>query len=104
LAAFQAGYEKSTGQKVKRVNPALALLGRAGEDSAFYRALFDHLVETAPLPQAELQTLAEQRGLAIVQELTSRFKGDPARISIGTPVQTEEQEEGIPAKLELSIR
>lgn len=104
LAAFQADYEKSTGQKVKRVNPALALLGRAGEDSAFYRALFDHLVETAPLPEAELQTLAKQRGLAIVQELTSRFKGDPARISIGAPVQTEEQEEGVPAKLELSLR
>jgi hypothetical protein len=104
LAAFQAGYEKTTGQKVKRVNPALALLGRASEDSAFYRALFDHLVETAPLPQAELQTLAEQRGLAIVQELTTRFGGDAAKISVGAPVQTEEQEEGIPAKLELTIR
>lgn len=104
LAAFQAGYEKTTGQKVKRVNPALALLGRAGEDSAFYRALFDHLVETAPLPQAELQALAEQRGLAIVQELTTRFGGDAARIRIGPAVQTEEQEEAVPAKLELSLR
>ena len=64
----------------------------------------ENRVETAPLPQGELQTLAEQRGAAIVQELTSRFKGDPARISIGAPVQTEEQEEGVPAKLELSIR
>jgi len=104
LAAFQSGYEKSTGQKVKRVNPALALLGRPGEDSAFYRALFDHLVETAPLPQSELQTLAEQRGLAIVQELTTRFGGDPARVRVGGPVQTEEQEEGVPAKLELTLR
>jgi hypothetical protein len=104
LPAFQAGYEETTGQKVKRVNPALALLGRASEDSAFYRALFKHLVETAPLPQAELQTLGEQRGLAIVQELTSRFEGDPARISIGPAVQTEEQDKTIPAKLELGLR
>ncbi|MDP2756124.1 MAG: DUF748 domain-containing protein [Desulfurivibrionaceae bacterium] len=104
VAAFQADYEKNSGHKVKRVNPALALLGQASEDSAFYRALFGHLVETAPLPQAELQALAEQRGLAIVQELTSRFKGDPARIRIGSAVQTEKQEEGIPAKLELSAR
>ncbi|MBU1404362.1 MAG: DUF748 domain-containing protein [Proteobacteria bacterium] len=104
LAAFQSRYEETSGQKVKRVNPGLALLGKASEDSAFYRALFRHLVETAPLPQAELQALAEQRGLAIVQELASRFKGDPARIGIGPAVQTEEQEKGVPAKLELSAR
>jgi hypothetical protein len=42
--------------------------------------------------------------LAIVQELTTRFGGDAAKISVGAPVQTEEQEEGIPAKLELTIR
>ena len=104
LAAFQSRYEETSGQKAKRVNPALALLGQASEDSAFYRALFRHLVEIAPLPQPELQALAEQRGLAIIQELTSRFKGDPARIRIGPAVQTEEQEEGVPAKLELSAR
>ena len=72
LAAFEAGYEEMTGHKAKRVNPALALLGRASEDRDFYHALFDYLVETAPLPQTELETLAEQRGKAIVQELTGR--------------------------------
>ncbi len=104
LAAFQSRYEETSGLKVKRVNPALALFGQASEDSAFYRALFVHLVETAPLPQAELQVLAEQRGQAITRELTSRFTGDPARIRLGPAVQTEEQEEGVPAKLELSTR
>lgn len=104
LAAFQSGYEESSGKKIKRVNPALALLGQASEDSAFYQALFDYLVETAPLPQAELQTLAEQRGLAIVQDLAGRAGEDNARITVGPAVQTAEQEKFVPAKLELSIR
>ncbi len=104
LAAFQTGYEETTGKKVNRVNPALALIGRASEDSDFYRALFDYLVETAPLPQAELQALAEQRGTAIVQDLTGRAKADPSRITAGAAVQTEEQDKAIPAKLELGSR
>ncbi|MHB1014390.1 MAG: DUF748 domain-containing protein [Desulfurivibrionaceae bacterium] len=104
LAAFQTGYEETTGKKVNRVNPALALIGRASEDSDFYRALFDYLVETAPLPQAELQTLAEQRGMAIVQDLTGRAKADPTRITAGAAVQTEEQDKAVPAKLELGSR
>lgn len=103
LAAFQAEYEKKTGRKAIRVNPVLALLGRASEDHDFYRALFDHLVENASLPKAELEKLADERGMAIVQELTTRFKGDTTRITLGTPVQTEEQEESVPAKLELGV-
>lgn len=104
LAAFETGYEETTGHKAKRVNPALALLGRASEDRDFYQALFEYLVETAPLPQTELQTLAEQRGMAIVQELTGRAGADTARITIGAAVQSEEQDRAVPAKLELGLR
>ncbi len=105
LTAFQAGYEETTGQKVKRVNPALALFGKASEDLEFYQALSDYLVETAPLTQAELETLAEKRGLAIVQDLRSRPGADAARITVGRPaMQTEEQDEGVPSKLELGVR
>src|SRR5690606_32269137 len=35
VEAFQADYEKRTGQPVKRVNPMLALLGQASPDHAF---------------------------------------------------------------------
>jgi len=104
LAAFQSRYEETSGHKVKRVNPALALIGRASEDRDFYQALFEYLVETSPLTEAELQTLAEQRGMAIIQELTGRAGADAARISVGTPAQSEEQDKAVPAKLELSLR
>ena len=103
LAAFQAGYEKTTGKKAHRVNPVLALLGRASEDYNFYKALFGYLVEEAPLPEAELQNLAGRRGAAIVQELTGRFGVNASRIIAGGVVQTEGHEKSIPAKLELSI-
>ncbi len=104
LAAFETGYEEMTGHKAKRVNPALALLGRASEDRDFYLALFEYLVVTAPLPEVELRTLAEQRGMAIVQELTGRAGADAARITVGAAVQSEEQNEAVPAKLELGLR
>ncbi|MFA7347930.1 MAG: DUF748 domain-containing protein [Desulfurivibrionaceae bacterium] len=103
LTAFQTGYEETTGKKVKRVNPALALLGRAGEDNAFYLALFDYLVETAPFTQAELETLAEKRATVIIQDLTTRAGADAARITVGPVVQTEGQDESVPAKLELTV-
>jgi hypothetical protein len=103
LTAFQTGYEETTGKKVKRVNPALALLGRAGEDNAFYLALFDYLVETAPFTQAELETLAEKRATVIIQDLTARAGADAARIAVGPVVQTEGQDESVPAKLELTV-
>jgi len=104
LSAFQTSYEKTIGQKVKRVNPALALLGHASEDREFYQALFDYLVETAPLTQADLETLGEKRGLAIVQELSNRNEAATARITVGPAVQTEEQDKAVPAKLELGVR
>ena len=104
LAPFQTGHEEITGKKVKRVNPVLALLGQASEDREFYRALFGYLVETAPLPQVELEKLAEQRGMAIIQELTGRADADINRIALGAAVQSEEQDQGVPAKLELGLR
>jgi hypothetical protein len=103
LTAFHTGYEETTGKKVKRINPALALLGRASEDNAFYLALFDYLVETAPFTQAELETLAEKRATVIIQDLTARAGADAARITVGPVVQTEGQDESVPAKLELTV-
>ncbi len=97
-------YEKATGKKAKRVNPALALFGKGSEDRDFYQALFAYLVKTAPLPQAELETLADQRGKAIAQELTVRAGADAARITVGPPVQSEEEDGAVPAKLKLGLR
>lgn len=104
LKAALAEYEKATGNKAKRVNPALALIGKGSEDSEFYLSLFAYLVKTAPLPQAELERLAEQRGKAIAQELTDRAGTDSARITVGPAVQSEEEDGTVPAKLELGLR
>ncbi|MFA6500052.1 MAG: DUF748 domain-containing protein, partial [Desulfurivibrionaceae bacterium] len=97
-------YEKATGTKAKRVNPALALIGKGSEDRDFYQALFAYLVKTAPLPQAELERLADQRGKAIAQELTDRVGADAARITVGPAVQSEEEDGAVPAKLKLGLR
>lgn len=97
-------YEKATGKKAKRVNPALALIGKGSEDRDFYQALFAYLVKTAPLPQAELERLADQRGKAIAQELTDRAGADAARITVGPAVQSEEEDGAVPAKLKLGLR
>ncbi|HEX6828304.1 MAG TPA: DUF748 domain-containing protein, partial [Burkholderiales bacterium] len=100
---FQAGYEKSTGKKAKRVNPVLALIGQASEDREFYRALFAHLVETAPKPDAEIQALAERRAAAIVQELTTKAGLDAARATAGKAEPAEAKDKSVPAKLELGV-
>jgi hypothetical protein len=103
LATFQGEYEGATGRKARRVNPALALIGKASEDSDFYQALFEYLVKTAPLPQTELQALAEQRRAAIIQELTARDGADPVRITAGAISQTEGHDKTVPSKLEVGV-
>ncbi|MCX5865006.1 MAG: DUF748 domain-containing protein [Deltaproteobacteria bacterium] len=97
-------YEKATGKKAKRVNPALALIGKGSEDREFYQALFAYLIKTAPLPQPELERLADKRGKAIVQELTGRAGANTDRVSLGPAVQSEEEDGAVPAKLELGLR
>lgn len=104
LAAFEASYQKETGKKGKRVNPALALLGRASEDRDFYQGLFNYLADNSPLAEKELTELANQRTAAIIKELGERAGVEAARLSAGTPVQQEEKEHGVPAKLELGLR
>jgi hypothetical protein len=104
LAAFQSRYEEASGHKTKRVNPALALIGQASEDHDFYQALFEYLVEAAAVTETDLKSLAEQRGMAIVKELTGPGGADTARIAGGAAVQTEEQDKAVPAKLELGLR
>lgn len=103
LATFQAEYEGHTGRKVRRVNPALALIGKAGEDSDFYQALFEYLVKTAPLPQTELQVLAEKRRTAIINELVTHDMVDPARLTPAAISQTKGLGNVVPSKLELGV-
>jgi Domain of Unknown Function (DUF748) len=100
VKAFEAAFEKQAGRPAKRVNALLAFVGQASEDRDFYIALYKHLVETAPRPDAELKTLAENRGTAVAKELTTQGV-EAARVTVGKTEQTEAQDQAVPSKLEL---
>ncbi|HCC53369.1 MAG TPA: hypothetical protein DEQ20_00335 [Desulfobulbaceae bacterium] len=104
LTAFEADYQQATGKKAKRINPAMAMIGRASEDRDFYRALFEYLAENTPLAEKDLQELADQRGTAIVRELTKRAGIEADRVNVGPSSQQEEKDKGVPTKLDLVVR
>jgi uncharacterized protein involved in outer membrane biogenesis len=99
---FQTGYEKSTGKKAQRANPVLALVDRGSPDRAFYEALFRHLVETAPLPEAELKALGQRRGEATARALKEGAGTAAARVEVGdTEVAARAERNAVPTRLEL---
>ena len=105
MTAFQAEYEKSTGRKVRRVNPVLALVGRGNGDPDFYQALFRHLVTTAPFVEKEVQALAEQRRNAVIQELVTAAGLAPERVKAGAAAEEAKDRDGaVPVRMELSVR
>ena len=105
LDDFQANYEKASGKKVKRIGAISAFLGRASEDQDFYEQLFEHLVDTAPLPEADLKALADRRSKAVVKELTSQSGLDRAPVAAGKVEPASEASEGnVPTKLDLGVR
>jgi hypothetical protein len=102
LEEFQAAYEKETGRKAQRVNPALALVGRASADRAFYDALFRRLVETAPLNDAELTALGTRRGEATARALKEVAGTAAARVEVGDAEAADKAERSsVPTRLEL---
>ncbi|HEU4371836.1 MAG TPA: DUF748 domain-containing protein [Methylomirabilota bacterium] len=102
LDEFQAGYEKSTGKKAQRANPALALVGRGSPDRAFYEALFRRLVETAPLSDAELTDLGRRRGEATARALKEGAAPAAARVEVGdTEAVGRAERSAVPTRLEL---
>ncbi len=83
---FKADYEKSTGKEAKRVNAALALIGKGSSDREFYEALFKRAAELQPLTDGALQELAKQRSSAIVGFMHS--SGLDASRTVSKPVAT----------------
>lgn len=103
-AAFAAAYAREHGREPARVNPALALVGRASEDHEYYRALYLHLVHGTPEPGAELQALARGRAEAVVAELAARGV-EPPRLRIAAPAElAEARPSGVLLALELVAR
>ena len=80
---FKAEYEKRTGKEVKRVNAALALIGRGSADREFYESLLSRAVELHTLTEAQLPALATQRGNVIVEHLKTASGLDASRFAAG---------------------
>jgi uncharacterized protein involved in outer membrane biogenesis len=69
LAKLIAGFEKEKGREARRVNPALALVGRGSDDRDLYEAIFRRVAELQPLPSNALEELARARGAAIAKQV-----------------------------------
>ena len=101
---FQASFEKSAGRKVERVNPVLAVVGRGSADRAFYDALFRRLVETTPLPDSEMTSLAQRRGEAAARALKERAATVADRVEVGDTRAAERADKNaVPTRLELGV-
>jgi hypothetical protein len=85
----QAGQQRA-GREPDRVNPVMALFGRASPDREFYQAVYRRLVELYPLPPNALQELAAHRAGAIVEYLAGSASIETAaeehRNKLGEPV------------------
>jgi len=97
-----ARYGKSSGKKADRANRVWALVGRGGGDRGLYEALYQRLVEMAPLAESELTALAQRRGEAAVHALNEGAGAAAARAQVGdTEVAGGAERKGIPTRLEL---
>jgi beta-glucosidase-like glycosyl hydrolase len=101
---FETRYEKETGKKVKRVKPYLAVFGWESSDTAFYQAMFEELVKLEPLPDNDLQDLAQRRAEAIVNELKAAGGLDPSRVTAGRSAPVEKSSaDAVDTKLTLDV-
>jgi hypothetical protein len=99
LAKFAADTARTRGKEVERVNAALALVGRASADRTYYEALLKRLNETAPVTDAALAQLAEERALAVTGHLTSALAVPAERATTRTAKAPGEAQ----VKLELDL-
>ena len=101
---FKTQYEKTTGQKAKQVNPALAFFGRESPDIDFYRAMFKELVILEPLMDTDLLDLAQRRAQTIVNDLKTTSDLDIRRVSVGKTGSVEEASTGtVNTRLSLDV-
>jgi len=85
ISNFETQYEKATGKKAKRTNYAMAVIGWASSDTAFYQAMFKELVKLEPLTDNDLKELALRRAEEILKELKTTGGLDDTRMTAGMP-------------------
>jgi outer membrane protein OmpA-like peptidoglycan-associated protein len=104
VADFKTQYEKATGKDAKRANFAMALIGWASSDTAFYQAMFEKLVKLEPLTDNDLKELALRRAEAIVKELKTTHVLDDTRVTAGSPGPAEKtSKETVDTRLGLDV-
>ncbi len=104
LETFQAQYQAKAGKPVERVNPVLAVFGKASPDQAFYKALYRELVKIQPLADSELTELARQRASIIVKALVQEDGVAPERIGTAAPGSVDKSAKtGVETTLSLSV-
>lgn len=81
FARFVAEIEKSRAKPVQRVNPLLALTGRASADVAFYQAVLKQLEDTARIPDEAPVQLAGARARAVASYMTETQSVPSARVA-----------------------
>ena len=97
---FKAGYEKKTKRPAEQVNAALALVGRASEDLAFYEAMYQQLVSVHPLGETDLQALAQRRGDAVAKALVEDAGLSKERIRVDKiAISTDDKSQKVETKL-----
>ena len=84
IVDFKAQYEKATGKKAKRKNFAMAFIGWASSDTAFYQAMFEELVKLEPLTDNDFKELAQRRAEGIIKELKTTDGLDDTRVTAGS--------------------
>lgn len=80
LVAYAAEVGKSRGKPVDRVNPVLALVGRASADAAFYTALLRRLEQSATVADDALRQLADARAKSVIDNLAGMHAVPAARL------------------------
>nr|MBP8926326.1 DUF748 domain-containing protein [Pseudomonadales bacterium] len=103
LPAVATQFAGSSGQEPKRVNRALALIGRGEGDRGFYEFLLAHLVESTPEPSARLQELAGSRAAAIARYLVETCGMESGRIRSDTTGSVQAVDGVIEMKLALGV-
>jgi hypothetical protein len=83
MEELERAFTQRAGREPDRVNPVLALLGRASPDREFYQAVYRRLVELYPLPPSALPELAARRAGAIVEYLAGTASIEPSRLETG---------------------
>ncbi|MFO1418909.1 MAG: DUF748 domain-containing protein [Methylotetracoccus sp.] len=96
-------YREKTGKEPSRISGLSSLVGKATQDTEFYRILFDRLAAAQGLPPTELPELAKRRAAVVLKEITARAGFDRNRVKLGPDEARDTVDGRVPSRLELIL-